>query len=82
VSRAHNQATHDKVSSSAQQARLKLTRADRCDNNHFSHWIGFFFPTWTKRLGSNFSRLPRASRTLLIPINRPLIHPLREMHNT
>jgi len=29
-------------------------------------------PTWTRRIISVFSRIPRASRVLLIPINKPL----------
>jgi len=34
--------------------------------------LDFQSPTWTMRLSSNFSGIPRASRVLLIHINRPL----------
>jgi hypothetical protein len=34
--------------------------------------LDFQSPTWTSRLTSEFSEITRASRVLLIPINRPL----------
>jgi hypothetical protein len=34
--------------------------------------LKFQSPTWTRRLKSNFSGIPRASRTCVPPINRPL----------